>query len=306
MARRVWDEKNIINEVNLMGITFLYFIKFDKYKSKFMAQCSYEHEPYETNLNTLHKGRKAMGCPICKSINKSQTNINKVNFNELKEYIEQHNHMLLTKKEDYNGLDTKLIIQCLDCKIIEEITFSAFEKRVNKCLNCKDIERYNEVLNKCNIIGFTLLDKEIKGTKTPINMLCDKKHKISPSYDSFIGKDCLCYECKGLSKGEVKIQNFLLDNDIKFEPHYRGFELLYKKHLEFDIYIPKLNIVIEFDGIQHFEPQEHFGGLESFKDLKIKDNLKDEFCQRNNIKLIRIPYWDYDNIEEILIKELNL
>ena len=41
-------------------------------------------------------------------------------------------------------------------------------------------------------------------------------------------------------------------------------------------------------------------------EIKIKDNIKTQYCKDNNIKLIRIPYWDFDNIEEILKKELNL
>ena len=36
------------------------------------------------------------------------------------------------------------------------------------------------------------------------------------------------------------------------------------------------------------------------------DNIKTQYCQQNNIKLIRIPYWEFKNIENILIKELKL
>ena len=40
--------------------------------------------------------------------------------------------------------------------------------------------------------------------------------------------------------------------------------------------------------------------------LKHRDNIKTRYCNDNNIKLIRVPYWDYKNIEEILVKELKL
>ena len=46
-------------------------------------------------------------------------------------------------------------------------------------------------------------------------------------------------------------------------------------------------------------------GEDSFQKTQINDKIKDEFYKNNNIKLLRIPYWDFYNIEEILNKELN-
>ena len=68
--------------------------------------------------------------------------------------------------------------------------------------------------------------------------------------------------------------------------------------------MPKYNICIEYDGRQHFEIVKKFGGLEGFIDTKIRDTIKNTYCKKNNIKLIRIPYWDFDNIEKILHKEI--
>ena len=49
-----------------------------------------------------------------------------------------------------------------------------------------------------------------------------------------------------------------------------------------------------------------FNNLKSNEDRKIRDTIKNIYCQQNNIKLIRIPYWDFNNIEQILKQELNL
>lgn len=43
---------------------------------------------------------------------------------------------------------------------------------------------------------------------------------------------------------------------------------------------------------------------EKFKEGQEKDNIKRNYCNNNNIKLLEIPYWDYENIEEILSREL--
>ena len=83
------------------------------------------------------------------------------------------------------------------------------------------------------------------------------------------------------------------------------------KTLPFDFYIPDLNICIEYDGEQHFEPVD-FGGKgkeyaeKRFKAQQKRDNIKTEYCKNNNIKLIRIPYWEFDNVENILKQELNI
>ena len=76
--------------------------------------------------------------------------------------------------------------------------------------------------------------------------------------------------------------------------------------MPFDFYLPKYNILIEYDGKQHFL----YGGfgidLLEFMNLKYRDNIKTKYCEDNNIKLIRIPYWEFDNVEKILELELNL
>ena len=77
-----------------------------------------------------------------------------------------------------------------------------------------------------------------------------------------------------------------------------------KDKLPFDFYVLSKNIAIEYDGRQHYEIIEWFGGFDSFIEGKIRDTIKTIYCKENNIKLIRIPYWDFDNIEEILDREL--
>ncbi len=75
------------------------------------------------------------------------------------------------------------------------------------------------------------------------------------------------------------------------------------------------NYQIEFDGIQHYKPVI-FGGRntpdaktkaeQQYKDGLYRDELKNIYCQKHNIKLIRIPYYDLDRIEEILDRELEV
>ena len=52
----------------------------------------------------------------------------------------------------------------------------------------------------------------------------------------------------------------------------------------------KIKILIEFQGKQHYEPIEYFGGQEQFKKQVHHDNLKRQYCKKYNYKLLEIPY----------------
>lgn len=87
---------------------------------------------------------------------------------------------------------------------------------------------------------------------------------------------------------------------------YRIDDCKFKTSLPFDFYLPDLNVFIEYDGEYHYHIIEFYGGLDKFISRKINDTIKNEYCKKNDLKLIRIPYWEKNNIEKILKEELNL
>lgn len=93
-----------------------------------------------------------------------------------------------------------------------------------------------------------------------------------------------------ISKGELKIRNFLECNKINFvtQKSFKGCKFI--KLLKFDFYLPDMNICIEYDGKQHFESIEYFGGDLTLSNNIKKDSIKDKFCKNENITLIRIKY----------------
>lgn len=108
-----------------------------------------------------------------------------------------------------------------------------------------------------------------------------------------------CPYCKN-SKGEIKIQNLLKNLKIDFDKNKTFPNCKFKSLLKFDFYIPKFNLCIEYDGKQHFEPYDAFGGDQEFELIKKRDKIKNDFCQKNNINLIRISYKDFKKIDSIL------
>jgi hypothetical protein len=116
-----------------------------------------------------------------------------------------------------------------------------------------------------------------------------------------------CPACS-LSYGERKIYSFLFKNKLDFEIEYEFKDLVSERGnpLRYDFYIKNKNILIEYQGQQHYYSVEYFGGEKDLLKNKIRDEIKRDYCILNNIKLIEIPYWDFDNIDIILTNELNL
>jgi hypothetical protein len=67
-------------------------------------------------------------------------------------------------------------------------------------------------------------------------------------------------------------------------------------------YLPQHNLLIEYQGEQHERPVDYFGGKEQFKKQKKYDELKKKYAENNNIDLLIIWYYDYNNIEKIINK----
>lgn len=98
--------------------------------------------------------------------------------------------------------------------------------------------------------------------------------------------------CKSL--GEYKVSQLLDEANIAYVEQYSFDDLRSPKNtlLRFDFYLPNDNILIEYDGIQHYNPNFSFGKtIEDWNYSKELDRLKNEYCEEHNIPLIRIPYW---------------
>lgn len=70
--------------------------------------------------------------------------------------------------------------------------------------------------------------------------------------------------------------------------------------MRYDFYLPKKNLLIEYNGEQHYEPRKVFGGEEAFTKRKEYDKLKENYAKTNGFELLVIPYWKFGNIEEML------
>lgn len=151
---------------------------------------------------------------------------------------------------------------------------------------------------------------EYTGSEFPVKCKCKKcAHIWSPIGRSLkYGQGCPV--CKN-SKGEKQIYKFLTLHKIDFESEKTFEDCKNKRMLRFDFYLPTYNLCLEYDGEQHFNPIDFASkGTEwansCFNQNRKRDEIKNQYCKKHNIKILRIPYWEINNIENILLEKLGV
>jgi len=148
--------------------------------------------------------------------------------------------------------------------------------------------------------------KIISGSHKKTFWICKKcKYEWKASIGSRTDKNIKtgCPKCNE-SKGEKKIGKWFKNNKIEFHSQYKFNDCKNKRKLPFDFFLPKYNILIEYQGRQHYQSVDFFGGEEEFIKRQKLDKIKEKYAKDNNIKLIIISHWEKDNIEQILNKEI--
>lgn len=120
------------------------------------------------------------------------------------------------------------------------------------------------------------------------------------------GSGCnICCYTTNKSKGEIRIAEYLKLNNIKFVKEFTiKNETRKRSYVRFDFYLPDYNLMIEFDGKQHYIYSEHFGSIDVFHRLRANDFYKNQYCKEHNIRLIRIPQYLFHKIDEIINYEM--
>lgn len=100
-----------------------------------------------------------------------------------------------------------------------------------------------------------------------------------------------CPHCRA-SHGEKKVRDYLIAHNFVFQEQY--VVPVNNSYLRFDFYLEENQhkFVIEYNGIQHYQPVEFFNGQLGFEKQQMRDQLKIQYCKENNINLIIIPYTD--------------
>lgn len=274
---------------NLHGNIYDYsLVNYVHSKTKVKIICS-KHGVFEQIPNNHLMGQK---CPKCFG-KKRKTN---QNFIDIVQNIHgnKYNYSLV----DYINSKIKVKIICSKHGVFEQTPNSHLlgqgcPKCANKLVDNKEFIKKSKTVHG-DKYDYSLVD--YINSKIKVKIMC-------PEHGMFEQKPNIHLSGYGCSKcvesnGERIIRIFLENNDISYISQKKFLNCKNKKELPFNFYLPTKNLLIEYDGIQHFKPINHFGGINGYKKRKICDEMKNLYAKNNNIQLIRISYMD--NIDNIL------
>lgn len=196
-------------------------------------------------------------------------------------------------------------------KGVQEMSWITMKKSPNPCRYCKgnkfhgpiSHKEYMESIENLKNPNIEIIGK-YEGAHKKIECKCKKCGRTIFLRPDHIKRGIGCGQCTK-SIGEDRVEQFLLRYNIYYEREYRFKDCVRtERSLPFDFYLPDLNTVIEFDGVQHFQVIGKFGE-KSHNELKLNDEYKNKYCKEHNIKIIRISYKNIDKVDEILSKKFH-
>jgi very-short-patch-repair endonuclease len=213
---------------------------------------------------------------------------------------------------EYVNSHTKVKIICKEHGAFYQLPYVHTGKQKSICPKCakfnsteiskKDRDKFIEEANIIHNNRYIYDEVIYQTNKVKVIVICKKHGDFEVSPNSHLSQKIGCPVCK-ISRGEENITKVLCNFGINFIRKYKFDDCVFKNRLEFDFYLPDQNICIEYDGEQHFKEVSFFKN--NFEIGKIRDSIKDEYCRKNSIKLIRISYLDINEVDKILNEHLS-
>lgn len=209
----------------------------------------------------------------------------------------------------YSGTKNKMDCECLIHNEKFSMTGEHLLRGETGCKKCIDIKfhlgglKSNEqfVRELFNINPNIEVLGKYDGAKNNIEVRCLKcGHIWSPVASSLLCEyGCPC--CKR-SKGEERIEKYLINNNIRFETQKKFSDLRNILPLSYDFYLPEYNALIEYQGQFHDGSTTMVFKEKYFDKQQRNDKLKRDYARNHNFHLFEIWYYDFDNLEFIIDK----
>jgi hypothetical protein len=288
--------RKITNEEFDLRIKDLDFIRVDNY----INTNTYINFECKICNEIINKTPKQITKYICEC-KKDKNLLSKKSYN----YINKFNELLIERNikliGNYTNFRENHDFECLKCGEKFNTTPKNIANIVLGCSSCS-----GRKFSHTKYLSLLPNDIELVDGEKYIGSLFYLKHKCKvcdyiwsakPNY--IIHHKCGCPNCSS-SKGERQIKNWLDIKGIEYIKEYK--QKIGNSTYRFDFYLPKKGLFIEFNGIQHYEPREFFGGEEQFEVVKRNDQLKDNWVLENKKELLKISY--EQNIEIILEEKI--
>ena len=319
---------NNTNRKHYEKLGYIYTKRYDEFyvkayelsktsKAIVKATCDYCGCDYDTWYVTINKALskgQLNACGHCAGIKvnseKADIRIEK-NYNSIIEQCNKRGYKLLTPKEDLTTIRMYITIKT-PTKIV-----NVWAENFVRGHNCR-VESYkdrnfrrvskdtiNEMINAdgnywCNPDEYTNSESRC------LKIRCKCGNYFRTSYSNYKRVNVRrCPTCVAKeSLGEIEVRKALEELCLSYEPEKRFADCRDKKPLPFDFYLQDYNLVIEFDGQNHF-----YEVFPNHAKTVIHDAIKNEYCKTHDINILRIPYWNGHKVKEIIsnkIKQLNL
>lgn len=260
-------------------------------------RCGYEWSTATNSLLDRKKAKEGCGCPNCTrlAMSKGQDRF----LQELKEILPT-----ITVLGEYINNYTKIHVRDEQCGHDWYATPSSLlgGYGCDLCARRKRFEkRLNELRPNVQIVS-PYIDSRL-----PIRVKCKRcGHEWESPPGTLLDHPTeYCTNC-AKSRGEIEVAKILDGYKVRYYTEYRFEDCKNVRALPFDFYLPDYETCIEYDGEQHYQCRDFFGGEDGYKKRKVNDLIKDDYCRINNIKLLRIPYTQFKDIETILAAYLQL
>jgi len=289
--------ERIVNKCKLKNYTFIKYLDFNpSIKSYFILKCNVDNYEWKSCYkNFIYQD----GC-----CHKCAGNLNYTKEELSKKILKKCTLKNYTLLDIYNFIGNKTKIK-LKCNIDDHEWITNFHTFIDSNCCCKKCygnlplsknEYMNNIYNTCLYRNYTFLNmNEWIGNKTKIKLKCNNdNHEWYIRYDSLITNCVGCPKCSNKVKYAEIFENKLKKLNIKFVREKTFNDLKNIKLLRFD-YLVNDKFLVELDGNEHKNKNN---------EVYFTDSLKEEYCNKHNLLLIRIDNKDIRNINiEDIIKK---
>ena len=310
---RCRSHKDFIKDMKELHPDILICSSYTKSGEPVDCKCLIDGYEWKATPNNLYRGQ---GCKICanKELSISRHKTEEQYLNEVNKKYDGQISLI------GSYLDAREKVTCIcniDQTVFEIEASSLVNEAKNPCPVCRSkatrercVKSHNQFIKELSIINPNILPLESYiDDHTKILCKCllhNYEWRVAPN--KILRRRTGCPKCCVYHNESLACS--ILDNwGYKYTLQKRFQDCKDINILPFDIFIDDFNIAIEYDGEQHYYPIKRGSMSEEeaqkvFEKTVLHDNIKSMYCKKRNISLIRIPYWEHDNMESYLFDAL--
>lgn len=204
-----------------------------------------------------------------------------------------------------NNLSNRCLRYVCKCECGKIVTVNGNSLRTGHTTSCGCVRKGKNIKNLVNQkFGLLTVNRIItidKHRNAVWDCSCECGNHVQATSNALLTRQIISCGCIRRSSGEIKIKQILDENHIKYIEQYRFDDCRNINPLPFDFAIFDNNNVlislIEYQGDIHFKTTSGWNDEQHLSSLQKRDEIKKQYCKKNNIKLIEIPYTDFNILD---------